>query len=94
MNPNEITFDIEAMSFSEMMTTGDTAETTKEIEESLQAVIAELANIQPIPNSVLAGWFDIPRLSDGAIYAMASEMGRNDEKPSGPISEINIANIL
>lgn len=94
MNPNEITFDIEAMSLSEMMATGDTAEMTKEIEESLQVVIAELASIQPIPNRVLAGWFDIPHLSDGAIYAMASEMGHDGEKSSGPISEINIANIL
>ncbi len=94
MNPNEFTLDIESMSLSEMMTTGDTTGMTKEIKESLQALITELANVQPIPNEVLAGWFDMPRLSDGAIYTMASEMGRDGEKSSGPISEINIANIL
>lgn len=81
MNPNEITFDIEAMGLSEMMTTGNTAEMTKEIEETLQAFIVELASIQPIPNRVIIDRFIPPRINDG-------------EKSSGLISEINIANIL
>lgn len=82
MNPNEIiTVDIESDGF------------TNEMRQIMEMIHKEMA--VPVEWMMPQFGIDASSISDGAIYAVVSAMAdTEDEKSSGPISEINIANIL
>ena len=86
MNPNMV-FDLE--------TTGSSINIDDEMRQAMKQVMIELAEVQPMPDFL----YDIPASAIASLmgidrHILGAEVDTSEEKSSGPISEINIANIL
>lgn len=93
MNPNDIVI----IDYLDSITgTGSRIEIPQEImREAMDSVMKGLAESRPMPDIAS----DIPAYAIASLTRMGrrilgAEIDTSDEKSSGPISEINIANIL